>query len=157
MRFLPLVIAGSVALFACSSSNPATTTDAGADAGDTVNCNDPRVQTYAPNLSMPGMSGAFTFVLVSSDPAPPANNSNVFVLRLLDAGGQPVADATVSVLPTMPLMSHGTSKVLVTANGDGTYTLQPLYLFMPGLWEIAITAQSGSAQDGASFFFCVEG
>jgi hypothetical protein len=161
MRLVPLLAAGGVALFVglagCTSKNPAAP-DAGDDGADAVGCNDPRVQTYAPNMSLAGMSGVFTFVLVSSNPAPPANENNVFVLRILDASGQPVTDATFpSVNPTMPLMSHGTSPATVTPNGDGTYTLQPLYLFMPGLWEIAITAQSVSARDSVSFFFCVAG
>jgi hypothetical protein len=150
----------SVALVGCSS-NPATATGTvgqGNGTGDTVACNDPRAQVYAPNMSVPGQAGVFSFVLVSSTPAPPANETNVFVLRLLDAGGRPVTDATFPSLdPTMPTMNHGTSKVTATSNGDGTYTLQPLYFFMPGLWELAITAQSGTARDSASFLFCVAG
>ena len=91
-------------------------------------------------MQQAGASGVFTFVLVSSTPAPPADQSNVFVLKVLDASGQPVTGATITVDPTMPTMSHGTSAVTVTPNPDGTYTLEPLYFFMGGLWQTAIHA-----------------
>ncbi len=130
---------------------------AAGDGSDTVSCGDPRAQAYAPDMQVAGSGGVYTFVLVSSTPAPPADENNVFVVKLLDASGQPVTGATMTATPTMPQMSHGTSKVTVTDNGDGTYTLQPLYLFMAGLWQVALTAQSGSSKDHASFFFCVAG
>jgi nitrogen fixation protein FixH len=96
-------------------------------------------------------------VLVSSTPAPPADESNIFVLQVLDVSGQPVTGATVTAVATMPLMSHGTSEITVSPNGDGTYTLQPLYFFMAGLWEVAISVSSGGQKDTTSFYFCVAG
>ena len=144
---------------ACSSNSASPTQDAGAgDEGTVVSCDDPREQTYSPDMQQAGASGVFTFVLVSSDPAPPANDNNTWVIKLLDASGQPVTDATFpSVDPTMPTMTHGTTPVKVTSNGDGTYTFTPLYFFMAGLWQVAITAQSGTQKDTTSFFFCVAG
>ncbi len=60
----------------------------------------------------------------------------------------------------MPDMGHGTSIVpSMTANSDGTYTVQPLYLFMAGVWSITFTTvpASGPGDSAVFFFFCVEG
>ena len=99
----------------------------------------------------------FTFVLVSSDPAPPANDNNTWIVQLLDASGQPVTSATFTAKATMPTMTHGTTPVTIMSNGDGTYTFTPLYFFMAGLWQVAITATSGAQKDTTSFYFCVSG
>jgi hypothetical protein len=154
------VLVGLVAALGCSSHSSSESGDdsgASADTSGLVSCDDPRVQLFVPNMQQAGASGAFTFVLVSSSPSPPADESNTFVLQVLDAGGQQVTGATLTVIPTMPTMGHGTSTVTVTPNSDGSYTLQPLYFFMAGLWEIAITAESGSQKDTTSFYFCVAG
>ena len=58
----------------------------------------------------------------------------------------------------MPDMGHGTSIVpSMTSNGDGTYAVQPLYLFMAGVWSITFTRPASGISDSAAFFFCVEG
>lgn len=160
-----LVSLVAVAASGCSSkSDPAADTDGsagdggGGDGGDIVSCDDSREQTYAANMQVTGAAGVFTFVLVSSDPAPPADENNTWVLKVLDSGGQPVTGATLaSVTPTMPLMSHGTSAPTIVANGDGTFQVSGIYLFMGGLWQVAIVAKNGSQQDTASFYFCVAG
>ncbi len=81
---------------------------------------------------------------------------NVFTLKLTDASGQPVKDATVTLPgydeavgwtnskdPWMPLMNHGSSIAPppVTNNGNGTYGVS-VYLSMAGLWQIYIVAQT---------------
>jgi hypothetical protein len=167
MRRAAVAIAiGLGALLGCSSKaeptgngSSADGTDGGgtADASGVVGCDDPREQTYAPNMSQPGASSVFKFVLVSSDPAPPADETNVLVLQVLDATGAPVTGATIDVKATMPLMSHGTSAITVSPNPDGSYTLQPVYLFMAGLWEIAINVSANGQKDTTSFYFCVAG
>ena len=143
---------------ACStSSTPAAPDDGAAPDSDLVGCDDPRVQIYAPSMAQMGASGAFQFVLVSSVPAPPADQSNVFVLQVNDSSGTPVTGATITAVATMPTMNHGTSDVLVTPGADGSYTLDPLYFFMGGFWQVAIHVVSGSQEDSTSFFFCVPG
>jgi hypothetical protein len=141
---------------ACSTSSTPSAPEA-PDTSDVVSCDDAREQVYAPNMTQMGASGVFQFVLVSSVPAPPADQSNVFVLQVLDSSGNQVSGATITVVPTMPTMTHGTSEVQVTANADGSYTLDPLYFFMGGLWQTAIHVVSGSQEDSTSFFFCVPG
>ncbi len=163
MRLVALGIALAALSFgvaACSSNSasPAPEDSGVADTGSVVGCDSPNEEMYSPNMQQAGASSVFTFVLVSSDPAPPANDTNTWVIKLLDASGQPVTDATFpSVVPTMPTMTHGTTPVKVTSNGDGTYTFTPLYFFMAGLWQVAINASSGSQKDTTSFYFCVAG
>ncbi|HEY1696056.1 MAG TPA: FixH family protein [Polyangiaceae bacterium] len=155
-----LVSLAALAASGCSSkSDPAADPDGGTgDGGDVVSCDDSREQTYAANMQVTGDAGVFTFVLQSSDPAPPADETNTWVLQVLDASGQPVTAATLaSVTPTMPLMSHGTSTPTIVANGDGTFQVSGIYLFMGGLWQVAVLAKNGSQQDTASFYFCVAG
>jgi hypothetical protein len=168
MRFaavasLTLLCAG---VFACSpsSSDPAdagsSSDQASGDDGALIGCqNDSRADAYAANLTKTGKSGLFQFVLMSAKPAPPALNDNSWVLRVLDAKGNPLPNPSiVSVTPYMPDHGHGTSAVPVaTSNGDGSFTISPLYLYMAGLWQITIVAQSGSQKDSAVFSFCIAG
>jgi hypothetical protein len=111
--------------------------------------------TYAPGLTKVGSANAFSFVLVSADPGPPAQYQNAWILKLLDASGHPVSGATFSVKTWMPLHGHSSSVLpTVMSSGDGTYATS-LYLFMPGLWQITFNAQAGSLTDSAVFTFCV--
>ncbi len=113
---------------------------------------------YTENLSVTGSSHVFQVVLVSSDPAPPARGNDTWTIRVLDSSGNPVPNPTVSVTPYMPRHGHGTSiLVSVTTNPDGTFTLTPLNLFMPGLWTITINVTAGSQTDSAVFGFCIPG
>jgi hypothetical protein len=163
MRLAALAIALaalSAGVAACSSNSagPADPQDSGAaDGGNVVGCDDPKEETYSANMQQAGASSVFTFVLVSSDPAPPANDNNTWVVQLLDASGKPITDATFTAKATMPTMTHGTTPVTIMSNGDGTYTFTPLYFFMAGLWQVAITATSGAQKDTTSFYFCVAG
>lgn len=156
---LPVVVAGVVA---CSSSTSSSgSSGGGVDAGDDgfIGCNgDSRAQTYAPGMAQMGKSGVFKFVLDKSVPAPAsAGSSLTWTLQILDSTGKPVDGVTFPVLhPWMPLHGHSTSQVMVMVGSNGTYTLSPLYFYMPGLWETDITAQAGSNKDSTSFFFCLQ-
>ena len=142
-------------MLGCSSASRA----AGASAPDAdVSCTDDASQpdSYMANMAKPGAAGAMTFVLERADPAPPGVYDNTWLLKLLDASGQPIVDATFPTIKTwMPLHGHPSSVApTAAANGDGTYTIG-LYLFMPGLWQITFDAQSGGQTDSAMFTFCV--
>jgi hypothetical protein len=102
------------------------------------------------------MGGSFTFILESAQTAPPEVDSNTWVIKVVDAQGQPVTNATFPTIKTwMPLHGHSSSVLpTVMSNGDGTYVVS-LYLFMQGLWQITFTAQAGSATDSAMFTFCI--
>jgi hypothetical protein len=153
-------VCSALCLAACSSS-PTTPPDNDAgDSGVLIDCtNDPRVLQYAPNISVKSASGNLDFILMSSDPAPPASETNVWAMKITDGSGVPQTNVVATVLPFMPDMGHGTSIVpSMTSNGDGTYSVQPLYLFMAGVWSITFTTVPASGpSDSAVFFFCVEG
>jgi hypothetical protein len=148
----------AVSLTACGSSTLTSTPDAGG--GDVIDCaTDKRVAQYAPNLSVTSASGALNFILLNSNPAPPATGTNVWSMRITNTGGVSQPNVAATVVPFMPDMGHGTSVVpSMTANADGTYTVQPLYLFMAGVWSVTFTTTPESGpSDSAAFFFCVEG
>lgn len=164
MRFCRLALLFSVlpaAVLACSNnaSDPPGN-DAGQVDSPIVGCqSDPRDDTYAPNLTKPGKAGLFQFVLVSATPGPPALDNNTWILKVLDAGGNPVQGVSLaSITPFMPDHGHGTSATpQATPNGDGTFTIKPLYLYMAGLWQITIVAQAGTQKDSAVLSFCIAG
>jgi nitrogen fixation protein FixH len=154
----------AVVLAACSGGkgsgeNPADASAPDADEAGIIGCqNDAKAETYTANLAKAGTIKALTFTLVESVPAPPAKGSNTWTVKVTDASGAPVKDAKVTVDPQMPEHGHGSSVVAkVTAVGDGTYTIEPLYLFMAGLWRVTITAVAGATTDTASFTFCIVG
>ena len=147
----------AVSLAGCSS---AVLTPADAGNNVVIDCTkDPRVLQYAPNLSVKSASGALDFILLNSNPAPPAAETNVWSMKITNSTGASQPNVTATVVPFMPDMGHGTSIVpSMTSNGDGTYTVQPLYLFMAGVWTITFTTVPASGpSDSAVFFFCVEG
>jgi hypothetical protein len=152
-----LLIFGSLIFGLAACSSPASTSPAVASTTSCSGGQTYHADAYSPNMGKTGAAKALTFVLVGSDPAPPGTNYNTWKLRLFDASGKPVTDATFPTIKTwMPLHGHSSS-VLPTSmsNGDGTYTVS-LYLFMPGLWQITFNAVAGSVSDSAMFTFCIE-
>ncbi len=163
-----------LALASCSSASGGAAgggdggTAASAD-GDILGCPNAGIpyDTYTPNMSKVGKNGTYTFVLVSADPAPPAEPiQNTWTVKVLDGSGKPVTGATISLPtntdlwklaydPIMPKHGHGTSvPPTVTNNGDGTATLQ-MYFSMTGVWQVFVQATDGSTLDGAMFAFCM--
>jgi hypothetical protein len=142
-------------LVGCSSSSQSGAPNP-ADA-QAIGCNgDSRAQTYSADMGQAGTGGVFRFILADANPAPTSTGTEIWTLKVVDASGSPVIGATFPVMkPWMPEHKHGTSTVTVTSNHDGTYTLNPMYLFMAGLWEIDITAESGTKKDSTSFYFCL--
>jgi hypothetical protein len=141
-----------VAAAACGGSS--------SDSGDVINCqNDSRVTAYAPNMSVTSASGAMKFILVSSNPAPPARGTDTWSMRVTDGGGQGLANLNLSVVPFMPDHGHGTTVTpQVTSAGGGNYTVSSLYLFMAGVWRVTFTNTPASGPaDTAVFYFCIPG
>jgi hypothetical protein len=128
-----------------------------ADAGQ-VNCQtDSRVFTYAPNLTVDSANKALKFVLVQSDPAPPARGNDTWTLHVTNASGQAMANLGLSVQTLMPEHGHGSSVTpTITDKGVGDYTVTPLYLFMPGVWRIRFFP-AATPNETADFWFCVQG
>jgi hypothetical protein len=162
-------------------------TDAAPGDGGFTGCTtDPLALTYASNMVQHGAAGNLSFQLVSvmvpneqgvMTAAPPSVGSNRWVIKVLDKSGAPVTGATfplptvvpvgcpqvpggwpVGVYACMPHHGHATTSYpSLTPNGDGTYTIDGLYLYMVGLWEVVISAKAGTTTDSVNFGFCIDG
>ena len=117
--------------------------------------------TFVVGLEKPGEAGLLDFQLMSADPAPPARDDNTWVVQVnqLNSGvvGAPIDGATLNVTPFMPEHQHGSPiRVQVSAAGEpGQYTLSPVNLWMPGVWETTIRATSGATTDSVVYRFCI--
>ncbi len=122
-----------------------------------VDCSmEDRADDYAVGLSKTGTTVSVTFV--SADPAPPALDDNSWVVSVTDLGGAPIEGAEVTVTPRMPDHGHGTPVVAeVTAGTNaGEYMINPVNMFMAGLWEVTMTLDGEGLADEVVFSFCVE-
>ncbi len=128
--------------------------DAGPDGGGEA----PAVDEYS--AGMMKMGSELHFVLVAADPAPPDTGNNTWTVRVTDMSDAPLDDLTVKVAPFMPEHDHGTSPADYTGTptGDaGEYSLGPFDLFMPGEWEMTLSAEDADRSDDVVFRFAVEG
>ena len=164
---LPLLAVA--AAIGCSSSNSdtsATDGDGGGTSDLVISCaHDPRTEPFALPLTHKGDNEAgpnLSFVITGSMYNPLAVDNNMWTLKILDASGQPVKDAMLTFPknghpgdPWMPDHTHATTPAQVKNNMDGTYTINPLYFFMGGVWSLYINATSGSVTDSTTFTFCV--
>ncbi|MBK7863910.1 MAG: hypothetical protein IPJ65_35940 [Archangiaceae bacterium] len=141
-------------LLACSGGGP----PAMPDAGD-VGCKSRSgADVYAAGMSKRSSSGRVMAVLLSADPAPPERGNNAWSVKLTGARGEAL-DGELAVTPYMPEHGHGTSVAPgVERQGDGSWKVSPLYLFMPGIWEVTLapSADAGAA-DSPVFSFCIDG
>ena len=88
-------------------------------------------------------------VEVRWSPPTPARGADAVELTVMDATGVPVDGVAASVVPWMPAHAHGTSvKPVATPGGPGVVVATPVYLYMPGEWQLRITL-SGAADDSA--------
>ncbi len=167
------LIASSGLLAACSSS---TDGESGADdgavhsmptTGDTaagsVSCvADPRVEDVeARSLEKSGDLGVLDFVVLGTEPFPPAKGDNTFRVQIRDEQGE-LVDGPLLVDAKMPDHGHGARVAPeVTFDPDAReYVISPLNFFMPGVWEIDLQCPSEDSDamiDSVQFFFCVEG
>lgn len=98
-----------------------------------------------------------TLSVMDAMPADPIRGDNVWTLSIRDEADAPM-DATISVQPWMPDHGHGTPvQAEVTDLGDGEYEIQPLNLFMAGLWEVHFELElTDGSTDEVVFHACVE-
>jgi nitrogen fixation protein FixH len=76
------------------------------------------------------------------DSSPPdAASFTTIELHLSDSQGIPIEQARVTPSAHMTNMDMTTSVILVQSRGQGTYIVQ-LKLYMPGPWEINISARA---------------
>lgn len=160
-KAFPLLAALSLTgvFIACKDDDePAAPTPAVTPDGGAVGCdNDSRVTPFATGIKATSASGNLVVELLSADPSPPQRGAgdagmNAWKVRITTGGQTPTEAVTVTTL--MPDHGHGSPKVpVLTPNGDGTFTLSDLFLFMGGVWEISFTE---SPQEIAKFSFCVD-
>ena len=93
---------------------------------------------------------------VRTSPQPPVQGIQEAQLVITDsASGAPIDGLSITVVPWMPAMGHGTSLVpTVSAQGKGVYEIDQLSLFMGGEWELRL-AITGPYQDTANPTFNV--
>ena len=149
---LALLLAGG-SLTACGKNTNAT--EVGVTNATATCAKDPRVTSYADGMTFKGR--ALSIKLLSSDPSPPGVELNTWTFQVLDAQGQPVTGATVTLAPYMPDHGHGPSVVPTVSASGSTYTVSNIDLFMPGVWQMTFNVTDGSAQDQAVVDFCVAG
>jgi hypothetical protein len=93
-------------------------------------------------------SGLLRVELTASPPPVVGTDQVEMSITKID-DGTPLDGMTVSIVPWMPSMDHGTSVTpTVTSEGGGKYLVTDLYLFMPGTWELKTTF-SGPTSDHA--------
>lgn len=145
-----LALCAGVTVIACGDSY----------SNQTTNCaTETRAEAYSAGMEKPGEAGAMTVRLLESVPGPPIKGNNTWRLRLVDQAGVPMTGASLKITPYMPDHKHGTSiKAVVQEQSGGEYTVSPLNLFMPGLWQVTVAAQpAGAPMDQAVFSVCISG
>jgi hypothetical protein len=127
-----------------------------------VNCaTETRAEPFVAGTDMIGAGGALAVKVISATPATPQRNDNSWVVELDSMSnnvvGAPLAGADIEVSPYMPDHQHGNGiPVTVTASATaGQYTFDPLFLGMPGYWEITVSASVGSVSDMVVYKVCV--
>ena len=114
---------------------------------------------------------AFNFRLLSIDPSPPSRGNNTWVVEIdammddvvgapvdgLCTDGCPSPDEAVTVTPWMPDHQHGSPIIVDTTPSEtsGQYELDPINLWMPGVWTTTIAVTQGSAFDKGVYTFCL--
>ena len=105
-----------------------------------------------PDQTLTSDSGALR-IAVHFAPSPPVVGSDAVQLAFTDASGAAISGLALTVVPWMPAHGHGTSvDPTVTEMTPGTFVASPLYLSMPGSWELRMTT-SGSLDDTAKASF----
>jgi hypothetical protein len=133
--------------------------DDGGDDGTSYNCaEETRDEEFVMGLTKAGAESRLEFKLVSSEPAPPSRGDNRWIVQLstMTAPVTPVSGASMTVTPFMPDHQHGSGEtVIVTPMTEaGQYQLDPVNLWMPGLWEITMRV-TGATEDRVVFRFCL--
>lgn len=132
---LALALASGLAC-ACSSSSPDTSA--------------PGSFPAAVLVSSMSAGGTLRVDVRTSPDQPPSRGTSSVELTLTDVRGAPVDGLTLTVVPWMPAMGHGTAvPPVVTPAGNGRYVLTNVNMFMPGEWDLRTTFE-GSVSDHAA-------
>lgn len=115
-----------------------------------------RDDTYVLGLAKQGTWADVAFV--DALPAPPSRGDNRWTIRVTDTSGTALPELDIEVDPFMPDHFHGTSIrcEVIESETPGEYVLEPLNLFMPGVWEVTVLLRDAEREDEVVFTFCVE-
>lgn len=113
------------------------------------------LQNYEAPAAAPGgppAAGPVLDIVFRTQPDPPRTGESLFEVAVKDAGGQPVADADVSVqlfMPAMPTMNMPAmrNETKLPHVGGGVYR-GPGQVMMAGRWDVTITVAKGGQQLG---------
>jgi hypothetical protein len=105
----------------------------GMDMGDTSK------QSAAADLSAEKKAGDLTLTL-ETQPQKPRLGENIIRIKIRDAKGNPVQDATVNVSSTMAMPGMAVGKSAAKRLKDGVYEAM-VNLAMAGAWEIGVTVE----------------
>lgn len=96
--------------------------------------------------------------LLSLDPEAPIRGDNSWVVRVSDLDEQALTGVDFTIEPWMPAHGHGTPvQAEVTEREDGEYVVEPLNLFMAGVWEVRFKFNlPDNVSDEAVLSTCVE-
>lgn len=120
-----------------------------------------RAIPYTKGMTLDSTGGAFALTVLDSTfpdengiarSQAPAKGRNVWTVKITDAvTGAPLDGLSIQVTPRMPdHPNHGTLAVVVTPLGAGIYDLDPLYLWMAGLWNVKVDIQRSDAGGAAA-------
>jgi len=101
----------------------------------------PRAQTAAAQLQ----------ITLRTEPDPAKVGDNMLRVRVMDAGGAPVTDASVRIkisMPAMGSMAPMSSEATLSHQGNGEYA-GPLNIPMAWTWQTAVTVERGGLVVGS--------
>ncbi|MEM6991701.1 MAG: FixH family protein [Myxococcota bacterium] len=143
---------------ACDGNGDEDNADSAAAADDSSServCEGETRDDFAIGLTRDGATVAVS--IADAMPADPIRGDNGWVLMITQDSAA-MDDVGIKIKPWMPDHGHGTPvEAVVTPRGDGEYMLEPLNLFMPGLWEVTfeLTLADGTT-DEVMFSACVQ-
>ena len=148
IRVLGLTVLVALAFGGCgpgAGASGTTTPITGVD-GSFATCDtETRATPYTKGMQVTSVDGTRIVKLLESKPGPPVKGTNTWTVEVDDATtGTPLDGLPITVAPYMPDHLHGTTPVGVTPAGppaglpagSGTYTLDPMYLYMSGFWQV---------------------
>lgn len=157
-RLLAFTFIAAIAAAACSGDDD-DTSSSGGTSGPAGGCAaDTRKDVYTAGMTKP--AGQYQVKIVEAMPGPMIKGMNAMNIEIVDANGQPVDGATVTVTPFMPDHGHGSARpVVVKPEGNGKYAVTEIWLSMAGLWTLTVSVQpaGGGPIQEAVFQFCLDG
>jgi hypothetical protein len=160
LRTVLRLLALFAAPIACSSNDaPPGETTAGEDVNDDESSCQGRGFRAPVGESVLSLDGAIRFEVLEATPTTPSVGANSWLVEL-DIDSEDAVTLTeedITVTPFMPDHGHGSpSAVLVHEVEEGGLRLEPITLFMPGLWNVTLNIQGQGLDDVITIPVCVE-